>query len=129
MEKWENRKNEEFPEQELKYLCDLGVYEKVDEREATREFKSDDRPDLYAGTLPLEAFEVHNLHRNKPQRNFSNHAHRRVTRLPVGDRMGSDAAENWAPLPRVFHNTNELGSMSPECETAKVMSALVRSMA
>ena len=67
---------------ELKYLRDLGVYEKVDEREAVerygvtpidtkwidtdkafegepmqirsrivaREFKSDDRPDLYAGT-------------------------------------------------------------------------------
>ena len=37
--------------------------------------------------------------------------------------------ENWAPLPRVFHNTNESGSMRHECETASVMSALVRSMA
>ena len=71
-------------ELELKYLRDLGVYEKVDEKEAVakykitpvdtkwidtdkafegepmqirsrivaREFKSDDRPDLYAGTPP-----------------------------------------------------------------------------
>ena len=71
-------------ELELKYLRDLGVYEKVDEKEAiekygitpvdtkwvdtdkafegepmqvrsrmcAREFKSDDRPDLYAGTPP-----------------------------------------------------------------------------
>ena len=37
--------------------------------------------------------------------------------------------ENWAPLPRVFHNTNELGPMRHECETASVMSAPVRSMA
>ena len=72
----------------LKYLRDLGVYEKVDEKEAVekygvtpvdtkwvdtdkafeeepmqirsrmcaREFKSDDRPDLYAGT-PLSPLE------------------------------------------------------------------------
>ena len=74
-------------ELELKCLRDLGVYEKVDEKEAVancgitpvdtkwvdtdkafegepmqirsrvcvREFKSDDRPDLYAGTPPFEA--------------------------------------------------------------------------
>ena len=74
-------------ELELKYLRDLGVYEKVNEKEAVekcgvtpvdtkwvdidkafkgepmqirsrmcaREFKSDDRPDLHAGTLPLKA--------------------------------------------------------------------------
>ena len=77
-------------ELELKYLRDLGVYEKVDEKEAVakygitpvdtkwidtdkafegepmqirspmcaREFKSDDRPDLYAGTPPLEALKA-----------------------------------------------------------------------
>ena len=77
-------------ELELKYLRDLGVYEKVDEKEAeakygitpvdtkwvdtdkafegeptqirsrmcAREFKSDDRPDLYAGTPPLDALKA-----------------------------------------------------------------------
>ena len=77
-------------ELELKYLRDLGVYEKVDEKEAVekykvapidtkwidtdeaferepmqirsrmcaREFKNDDRPDLYAGTPPLEALKA-----------------------------------------------------------------------
>ena len=77
-------------ELELKYLRDLGVYEKVNEKEAVakygitpvdtkwidtdnafegkpmqirskmcaREFKSDGRPDLYAGTPPLEALKA-----------------------------------------------------------------------
>ena len=70
-------------ELELKYLRDLGVYEKVDEKEAVekyavvdtdkafegeptqirsrmcaRDFKSDDRSDLYAGTPPLEALKA-----------------------------------------------------------------------
>ena len=77
-------------ELELKYLRDLGVYEKVNEKEAVakygitpvdtkwidtdkafegepmqirsrmcaREFKSDDRPDLYAGTPSLEALKA-----------------------------------------------------------------------
>ena len=77
-------------ELELKYLRDLGVYEKVDEKAAVakygitpvdtkwmdidkafeekpvqiisrmcaREFKSDDRPDLFAGTPPLEALKA-----------------------------------------------------------------------
>ena len=77
-------------ELELKYLRGLGVYEKVDEKEAVekheitpvdtkwvdtdkafgwepmqirsrmcaREFKSDDRPNLYAGTPPLEALKA-----------------------------------------------------------------------
>ena len=79
-------------ELELKYLHDLGVYEKVDEKEAVakygitpvdelvdtnkafetgpmqirsrmcaREFKSDDWPDLHAGTPPLEALKVENI--------------------------------------------------------------------
>ena len=61
--------------QEQKYLRELGVYEKVDERAAVakyvtpiepmqirsrivvREFRSGDGPDLYAGTLPLEALK------------------------------------------------------------------------
>ena len=77
-------------ELELKYLCDLGVYDKVDENEAVaqykitpvdtkwvdtnksieeepmqirsrvvaREFKSDDRPDLYAVIFLLEALKA-----------------------------------------------------------------------
>ena len=77
-------------ERELKYLRDLGVYEKVDENEAgaqyqvtpvdrkwvdtdkafegepmhirsrivARKFKSNDRPDLHAGTPPLEALKA-----------------------------------------------------------------------
>ena len=76
-------------DQELKYLRDLGVYEKVDEREAiakdqlipietkwidtdkafegeptqirsgvfAREFNSEDRPELYAGTPRLVALK------------------------------------------------------------------------
>ena len=43
--------------------------------------------------------------------------------------MGQEGTENWAPLPRVFHITKDLGSMKRECETASVMSAHVRSMA
>ena len=75
---------------ELKYLRDLGVYEKIDDNEAVakygitpvdtkwvdtdtafegepmqirsrmcaREFKSEDRPDLCAGTPPLEALKA-----------------------------------------------------------------------
>ena len=31
--------------------------------------------------------------------------------------------ENWAPLPRVFHNTNELGSVRHECELHGVMTS------
>ena len=86
-------------ELELKYVRDLGVFEKVDETEAVarygitpvdtkwvdtdkafeaepmqirsrmcaREFKSDDPPDLYAGTPPWD------------KETFFNHAHRCVT--------------------------------------------------
>ena len=46
-----------------------------------------------------------------------------------GGKGEGGGTENWAPLPRVFHNTDELGSMRHESETASVMSALVRSMA
>ena len=96
---------------ELKYLRDLGVYEKIDEREAVerygitpidtkwidtdkafegepmqirsrivaREFKSNDRPDLYAGTPPVRGIESLNIDCSEPQRNFLNYAHRRLT--------------------------------------------------
>ena len=33
------------------------------------------------------------------------------------------STENWAPLPRVFHNTNELGSVRHECELQGVMTS------
>ena len=72
-----------------------------------REFKSDDRPDLYAGTPPLEALKAIISHCSEPQRNIFNHAHRRVTcivpcegrrpvliRPPMEDRMGTDAGKS-----------------------------------
>ena len=125
-------------ELELKYLRDLGVYEKVDEKEAVakykitpvdtkwidtdkafegepmqirsrivaREFKSDDRPELYAGTPPLEAlkalisiaanhketFDI--MHIDVSRAYFHAKAQRPVLiRLPVEDRMGTDAGK------------------------------------
>ena len=125
-------------ELELQYLRDLGVYEKVDEKEAlkkygvtpidtkwidtdkafegepmqirsricAREFKSDDRPDLYAGTPPLEALKAilsiaanHKegfsiMHINVSRAYFDAKAQRPVLiRLPAEDRMGSDAGK------------------------------------
>ena len=125
-------------ELELKYLRDLGVCEKVDEREAVekygvtpidtkwidtdkafevepmqirsrmcaREFKSDDRPDLYAGTPPLEALKAllsiaanHKetfsiMHIDVSRAYFHAKAQRPVLiRLPVEDRMGNDAGK------------------------------------
>ena len=125
-------------ELELKYLRDLGVYEKVDEKEAVakygitpvdtkwidtdkafegepmqirsrmcaREFKSDDRPDLYAGTPPVEAFNAiisvaaNNkntfsiMHIDVSRAYFHAKAQRPVLiRLPVEDRMGADAGK------------------------------------
>ena len=53
-------------EEEVKYLRDVGVYEKVDERTAfaehgvtpvDTEWIDTDEPDLYAGTLPLEGLK------------------------------------------------------------------------
>ena len=141
----------EARELELKYLRDLGVYEKIDEKKAVglygitpvdtkwvdtdkafegepmqirsrmcaREFKSDDRPDLYAGTPPLEALKAiisiaanHKetfsiMHIDLSRAYFHAKAQRPVLiRLPVEDRMGtdagkvglmkkSDAASNW----------------------------------
>ena len=125
-------------ELELKYLRDLGVYEKVDEKEAVekygvtpidtkwvdtdkafegepmqirsricaREFKSDDRPDLYAGTPPLEALKAiisiaanHKetfsiMHIDVSRAYFHAKAQRPVLiRLPVEDRIGTDAGK------------------------------------
>ena len=117
-------------ELELKYLRDLGVYEKVDEKEAVekygvtpvdtkwvdtdkafegdpmqirsrmcaREFKSDDRPDLYAGTPPLEAFEGYNIDCSEPQRNFLNHAHRCLTCILSCEGSEASADTEWAPM-------------------------------
>ena len=122
----------------MKYLRELGVYEKVDEKEAVekygitpgdtkwvdtdkafqgepmqirsrmcaREFKSDDRPDLYAGTPPLEAskakisiaannkemFSI--MHIDVSRAYFQAKAQRPVLiRLPEEDRMGTDAGK------------------------------------
>ena len=125
-------------ELELKYLRDLGVYEKVDEKEAVakygitpvdtqwvdtdkafegepmqirsrmcaREFKSDDRPELYAGTPPLEALKAiisiaanHKetfsiMHIDVSRAYFHAKAQRPVLiRLPAEDRMGTDAGK------------------------------------
>ena len=98
-------------ELELKYLRDIGVYEKVDEKEAVakygitpvdtkwvdtdrafegepmqirsrmcaREFKSDDRPDLYAGTPTLEALKAIISIAANHKETFFNHALRCVT--------------------------------------------------
>ena len=128
----------EARELDSKYLRDLGVYEKVDEREAVvkygitpvdtkcvdthksfevepmqirsrmcaREFKSDDRPDLCAGTPPLEALKAiisiaanHRdmssiMHIDVSRAYFNAKAQRPVlTRLPVEDRLGTDAGK------------------------------------
>ena len=119
-------------ELELKYLRNLGVYEKIiDENEAVaqykitpvvtkwvdtdkafegepmqirsrivaREFKSDDRPDLYAGTPPIQALkamisiathheETSIMHIDVSRAYFHAKAQRLVLiRLPVEDRM------------------------------------------
>ena len=132
----------EARELELKYPRDLGVYEKVDEKEAVekygispvdtkwvdtdkafegepmqirsrmcaREFKSDDRPDLYAGTPPLEALKAiisiaanHKetspiMHTDVSRAYFHAYFHAKaqrpvLIRFPVEDRMGTDAGK------------------------------------
>ena len=125
-------------ELELKYLRDLGVYQKVDEKETVakyeitpvdtkwvdtdkafegqpmqirsrmcaREFKSDDRPDLHAGTPPLEALKAITsiaannketfsiMHIDVSRAYFHAKAQRPVLiRLPVEDRVGTDAGK------------------------------------
>ena len=122
----------------MKYLRDLGVYEKVDEKAAVakygitpletkwvdtdkafeeepmqirsrmcaREFKSDDRPDLHAGTPPLKALKaiisiaVNNketfsiMHVDVSRAYFHAKEQRPgLIRLPVEDRMGTDAGK------------------------------------
>ena len=75
-------------------------------RMRAREFKSDDRPDLYAGTPPLEALKAiisiaanHKetfsiMHINVSRGYFHAKAQRLVLiRLPVEDRMGTDAGK------------------------------------
>ena len=57
-------------------------------RMCAREFKSDDRPDLYAGTPPLEALKaIISI--------FFNHAHRRVTCILSCE--GSEASADTTP--------------------------------
>ena len=48
-------------------------------RMCAREFKSDARPDLYAGTPPLEALKAIKTIAANHREMFFNHAHRRVT--------------------------------------------------
>ena len=75
-------------------------------RICAREFKSDDRPDLYAGTPPLEALKAivsiaanhkgnpPTTHTDAPRAHFHAKAQRPVLiRLPVEDRMGTDAGK------------------------------------
>ena len=136
---WEKNKNKtSYASMNLKYLRDLGVCEKVDEKEAVekygitpvdtkwvdtdkaferkpmqissrmcaREFQSDDRPDLYAGTPPLEALKavISIAANNKEMFSIMQidvscaylHAKAQrlvVIRLPLEDRMGTDAGK------------------------------------
>ena len=49
-------------------------------RTCAREFKSDDRPELYAGTHSIAgSVESNNISRSEQQKNVLNHAHRCVT--------------------------------------------------
>ena len=75
-------------------------------RMCAREFKSDDRPDLYAGTPPLEALKARISIAANHKETFSimhidvSHAYFRakaqrpvLMRLPVEDRTGTDAGK------------------------------------
>ena len=79
-----------------------GAPMQIRSRMCAREFKSDDRPDLYAGTPPLEAFESKRttkkrfsiMHIDVSRAYFHAKAQRLVLiRLPVEDRMGTDAGK------------------------------------
>ena len=115
-------------ELELKYLRDLGVYEKIVEKEAVekygvtpidtkwidtdkafewepmqirsricaREFKSDDRPDLYAGTPSIGGIEGHYIDRSEPQGNLLDYAHRCFTRVFPCE--GSETSADTTPI-------------------------------
>ena len=80
----------------------------VRSRMCARDFKSDDRPDVHAGTPPSEAlkaiipiaanhketFSIMHIYVSGPY--FHAKAQRPVLiRLPVEDRMGTDAGEKW----------------------------------
>ena len=141
-------------EMEWEYLRDLGVYEKVDEKEAVakcgvtpvdtkwvdtdkafegepvqissrmcaRECKSDDRPDLYAGTLPLEALkavisiEVNHketfsvMHIDVSRADFHAEAQRPgLKRSPVEDRLGTDVGKVGL-MKKSMHGTTDAAS-------------------
>ena len=147
-------------EQEFKYLRDLGVHEKVDERDAiakyhvtqadskwvdtnkslegespcksksrivAREFESEDRPDLYAGTPPLEASGAFNsiaanhkqtfsiMHIDVSRAYFHARAQRLVlVRLPVEDRIGANADKSGL-LKKEMYGTRDAASNWEAC--------------
>ena len=91
-------------------------------RIVAREFKSGDRPDLYAGTPPLEALKATISIAGCPQETFSImhidvsrayfhvQAQRLVLiRLPVEDRMGADAGE-IGQLKKSMYGTGDAAS-------------------
>ena len=63
---------------------------------------------------------MHTITKSREQRHGDQNSR---VQLSVTDRLRHQT-EDWAPLPRVFHDTNELGSMRHGCETASVMRAL-----
>ena len=91
-------------------------------RMCTREFKSDDRPDLYAGTPPLEALKAmisivpnHKetfsiMHIDVSRAYFHAKAHRPVLiRLPVEDRKCTDAGKVGL-MKKSMHGTRDAAS-------------------
>ena len=128
-------------EQELKCLRDLGVFEKVDEREArvqyqvtpvdtklidtskafeekplqirsrtvAREFKSGDRPDLYAGISPLEAFKAIitiALHHNHTCSPMHIDVPLVLVRIPVEDKR-APTLEHWIIEEKSMYGTRD----------------------
>ena len=98
-------------------------------RMCAREFKSDDRPDLYAGTLPLEALKAiistaansketfSIMHIDVPRAYFYAKAQRPVLiRLPVEGRMGTDAGKVGRTQPAIGNaigkNTLRIGDFN-----------------
>ena len=92
-------------ELELKYLRDLGDTDKSFE-ETPCKSESDDRPDLYGGTPPLEALKAKIsisanqketfsiMHIDVPRAYFHAKAQRPVLlRVPVEDRVGTDSGK------------------------------------
>ena len=91
-------------------------------RMVARKFKSDDRPDLRAGTPPLEALKAtisiaanHRdtfsvMHIDKSRAYFRAEAQGPVlVRLPVEDSMGADAG-NFGLLKKGMHGTRDAAS-------------------